>query len=75
MVSSTVIVQTLAGQVRPPHESGRQIRPPTTFADSRGDSVRTVSRLKESLPPFVSLLFRFVFLFMFFSSMMIQPRS
>src|SRR5678815_4857899 len=64
--SSTVIVQTLAGQVRPPHDSGKQILPPTTLADSSGDMVRIVSRRKESLLPFVSLFF-LVFLFMFLS--------
>jgi uncharacterized protein YggE len=69
-VSSTVIVQTLAGQVRPPHDSGKQILPPTTLADSPGDMVRIVSRRKESLVPFVSLFF-LVFLFMVLSSVVI----
>src|ERR1043165_4671919 len=57
------MVQTLRGQVGSRHESGKHGLPPTTCAASCADNVRTVSRLKESLLPFVCwLLFAFLFI-------------
>jgi hypothetical protein len=66
MVRSNVIVQTLSGQLSPPHDSaGAQFRPPTIALDSATDRIRMVSRLNESLPAFASLRFPLLaFLFM-----------
>ncbi len=63
MVRSNVIVQTLSGQLSPPHDSaGAQFRPPTIALDSATDRIRMVSRLNESLPaslrfPLLAFLF------------------
>jgi hypothetical protein len=73
-VSSTVIVQTVPWQVGRRHDSGWHGLPPTICAASSADSVRTVSRLKESLLAFVSL-FLFAFLFIYLSLLMIQSSS